>query len=320
MGGRFRNSLDLAKSSWSLLKSDKQLIWLPVISTLATLVAIATFALPVLALSNMSGGSFKPLAIAVGVFGYFVLAYITVFFNAALVFAADELIRGGKPTIGTAIVGAKSRAHRILPWAIVSAIVSVILRALENRGGVVGRIVGMIAGIAWSLVTFLVLPILVLEGIGVRDALKRSAKLFKGTWGEQVIANAGISIIGFVALIPALLRGRAGRGKRHVDRRRPSRRHRGDLRRHRARHHRRAHRCVPDRALPLRREWHAARRVRRERAARRLQAPPAANAAASSDPTSKTRSWSQKQWTSPRFLGPRRVRGRSTRWRRRRAR
>ena len=216
MGGRFRNSLDLAKSSWSLLKSDKQLIWLPVISTLATLVAIATFALPVLALSNMSGGSFQPLAVAVGVLGYFVLAYITVFFNAALVFAADELIRGGKPTIGTAIAGAKSRAHRILPWAIVSAIVSVILRTLENRGGVIGRIGGMIAGIAWSLVTFLVLPILVLEGISVRDTLKRSAKLFKGTWGEQVIANAGISIIGFVALIPALLVGRIGRGQRHL--------------------------------------------------------------------------------------------------------
>ncbi|HEY1738316.1 MAG TPA: DUF6159 family protein [Acidimicrobiia bacterium] len=210
MGGRFRNSLDLAKSSWTLLRSDKQLIWLPVISTIATLVAIATFALPVLALSNMSGGSMQPLAIAVGVLGYFVLAYITVFFNAALVFAADELMRGGKPTIGTAIAGARSRAHRILPWAIVSAIVSVILRMIEQRGGVVGRIGGMIAGIAWSLVTFLVLPILVLEGIGVRDALKRSAHLFKGTWGEQVIANAGISIVGFVALIPALLVGALG--------------------------------------------------------------------------------------------------------------
>jgi hypothetical protein len=81
---------------------------------------------------------------------------------------------------------------------------------IEQRGGVVGRIGGMIAGIAWSLVTFLVLPILVLEGIGVRDALKRSAHLFKGTWGEQVIANAGISIVGFVALIPALLVGALG--------------------------------------------------------------------------------------------------------------
>ena len=205
MGGRFRNSLDLAKSSWSLLRSDKQLIWLPIISTLTTLIAVASFGIPIAALS--SNGSFGPLAIALAVLGYFVLAYITVFFNAALVYAADQLMRGETPSIGTAIAGARSRAHRILPWAIVSAIVSVILRMIEERGGLVGRIGGMIAGIAWSLVTYLVLPVLVLEDIGVRDAIKRSAELFKRTWGEQVIANAGIGIIGMLALIPAIIVG-----------------------------------------------------------------------------------------------------------------
>jgi hypothetical protein len=210
--GRFKNSLDLAKSSWSLLRSDKQLIWLPIISVLATLAAIITFAVPAFALANLGGGSFRPLAIAVGIVGYFALAYITIFFNAALVFAADQLMRGEKPTISTAIAGARQRAHRILPWAIVSAVVSVILRAIEQRGGIIGRIGGMIAGIAWSLVTFLVLPVLVLEGIGVRDAIKRSTELFKRTWGEQMIANAGISIIGFVALIPALIVGAIGVG------------------------------------------------------------------------------------------------------------
>ena len=210
MGNRFRNSLDLAKSSWALLRSDKQLIWLPVISTITTLLAIATFGVPVAALASSNGGSFRPLAVVIGVVGYFVLAYITVFFNAALVFAADELMRGGTPSVGTAIAGARARAHRILPWAIVSAVVSIVLRAIEERGGVLGRIGGMIAGIAWSLVTFLVLPVLVIEGIGVRDAIKRSANLFPGTWGEQVIANAGIGLVGMVALIPALIVGALG--------------------------------------------------------------------------------------------------------------
>src|SRR5262245_32106141 len=118
MGGRFRNSLDLAKSSWSLLRSDKQLIWLPIISVITTLVAIASFGIPIAALSNNGTGSFGPLAVFLAVVGYFVLAYITVFFNAALVFAADELMRGGTPTVSTAIAGARAKAHRILPWAI----------------------------------------------------------------------------------------------------------------------------------------------------------------------------------------------------------
>ena len=79
--------------------------------------------------------------------------------------------------------------------------VSVILRAIEERAGLVGRIVASIAGLAWTLVTFLVLPILVIEGIGVGTAIKRSSELFKKTWGEQVIASAGIGLVSFLALV-----------------------------------------------------------------------------------------------------------------------
>jgi hypothetical protein len=79
-----------------------------------------------------------------------------------------------------------------------------VLRAIEQRGGLIGRIVGSLAGIAWSLVTFLVLPTLVVEDVGVRDAIKRSSEMFRRTWGEQVIANAGIGLVGFLAIVVAI--------------------------------------------------------------------------------------------------------------------
>jgi len=97
------------------------------------------------------------------------------------------------------------RVGGILPWAIVSATVSIILRAIEERAGFVGRIVGALAGVAWSLVTFLVIPVLVIEGVGVRDAVSRSGALFKKTWGENVAAQVGFGILGIVAMIPAIL-------------------------------------------------------------------------------------------------------------------
>ena len=80
-----------------------------------------------------------------------------------------------------------------------SATVSLVLRAIEERSGIVGRIVGSLVGLAWSLVTFLVLPVLVIEQIGPIQAVKRSAELFKHTWGENMIANAGIGIVAMVA-------------------------------------------------------------------------------------------------------------------------
>jgi hypothetical protein len=203
---KFRNSWELAKSSWAILRADKELIALPVLSGLASIVTAVAFFVPILAIGGGVDGEFTfgPVSAVLTGVAYVALAYVTIFFNAALVHAADERMRGGDPTLGSALRGAANRAGRILPWAIVSATVTMILKAIEERAGFVGVIVARIAGIAWSLVTFLVLPVLVIEGIGVKDAVKRSGELFKRTWGEQVVTNAGIGLVGLVAMLAAL--------------------------------------------------------------------------------------------------------------------
>ncbi len=142
----------------------------------------------------------KPLVWVLGFCAYLVLTYVVVFFNAALVYAADRHLAGERVTLSEAIHAAGARSHVLLPWVVVSATVSIVLRALEQRAGIIGQIVGTIAGVAWSVVTFLVLPILVIEGIGPIAAVKRSGELFKRTWGENLMANAGIGIVAMLAV------------------------------------------------------------------------------------------------------------------------
>lgn len=203
--GRIRNSIELAKASWEVLKKDKELVVLPIVSVIASLIVAATFLGPLLATGGLdTEGQMGPASYVVLFLMYVALAYVTIFFNAALVSAAHERLGGGDPTLGSALAGARSRAGKILPWAIVSATVSIILRAIEERAGFIGQIVAGIAGMAWSVVTFLVLPIIVIEGIGVGDAVKKSGNLFRQTWGENLAAQVGFSIIGFVAVIPAV--------------------------------------------------------------------------------------------------------------------
>ena len=136
-------------------------------------------------------------------FGYLALAFVQTYFLAALVAGADVRLRGGNSNVSAAIAVANSRLHRLLPWAIVSATVSVILNQLE-RQGVVGRIIASLIGLAWSLITFLTIPILVLEDVGVVDAFKRSGVLFKKTWGENVVGQAGLGIVGFLLALPGI--------------------------------------------------------------------------------------------------------------------
>src|SRR3984893_9299439 len=201
--GRFENSLALAKASWRVLREDKQLTLLPLLSMVATVVIAVTFLLPIgLIARNGTDGytASKPLVWILGFCAYLVLTFVVVFFNAALVYAADRHLSGERVTLGEAIQAARARSHVLLPWVVVSATVSIFLRALEERAGIIGQIVGTIAGVAWSVVTFLVPPILVIEGIGPIAAVKRSGELFKRTWGENLMTNAGIGIVAMLAM------------------------------------------------------------------------------------------------------------------------
>ena len=209
--GRIGRTFELARASWAVLRHDKELVLLPALSLLATVAVAATFLIPILS-GGDSGALDDPGTTGYVVLGiaYVVLAFVTIFFNAALVHAANERMGGGDPTIGSAMAGAMSRVHRILPWAIVSATVSIILQAIEERAGALGRLVSGLAGVAWSLVTFLVLPVLVVEDVGVVDAVKRSGAMFRRTWGENVAAQVGFGLLGLVAVLPAGFLAAAG--------------------------------------------------------------------------------------------------------------
>jgi Family of unknown function (DUF6159) len=205
---RFQTSWEIAKRSWAVLKSDKTLAWFPVLSALGSLLVVAIIG-GLIALagidSTSTGDSLQPIGWVLIVVAYLALAIVQTYFLAALVAGADQRLRGNDSTVRTALDIANSRLHRLLPWAVVTATVTMVLQAIEERFGIVGTIVARLVGLAWNLVTFLVVPILVLEDLGVGDALKRSKDLFKKTWGENVIGQGGLGIVGFVAMIPGVL-------------------------------------------------------------------------------------------------------------------
>lgn len=200
---KFRRSLEIFKASWGVLRSDKELLWLPVISGICSAIVGASFLGTAFLAGNdtVDGYSLSIISYVVLFLAYLVLAYITIFFNTALVWAANERLQGGDPTLARALGAARERAGVILPWAIVSATVSLVLRAIEERVGFLGQIIVGLIGMAWSLVTFLVLPLVVLENVSVGKAIKRSASMFKKTWGENMIGQGGIGLVSFLAIL-----------------------------------------------------------------------------------------------------------------------
>ncbi len=80
-----------------------------------------------------------------------------------------------------------------------------IIQALEERLGILGQIIGALLGAAWAVLTFLTIPIIMLEDVGPWNALKRSGTLLKQTWGENIVAQAGFGILALFAALPGAL-------------------------------------------------------------------------------------------------------------------
>lgn len=128
------------------------------------------------------------------------------FFNTALVGAAMMRLDGDNPTLADGLRLAWSRLPAILGYALIAATVGMVLRALEQRAGLIGRWVIGLLGVAWTVATFLVVPILAATDLGPAEAVKESAKLLRRTWGENLIGNAGISMaFGVLFIVVALL-------------------------------------------------------------------------------------------------------------------
>ena len=203
--GRFERSWRLIKASAAVLGSDRELLVLPVISGIASLIVAAMFAAGLYStgtFETMEQRGSQNFAFYVWLFAFYVVQYfIIIYFNTALVGAAIERLGGGDPTLASALALANSRLGPILGYAILSATVGVILRAIAERFGFIGRIVIGLIGFAWTVATFLVVPILAAEGVGPFEAVKQSAALLKKTWGENLIGNAGISVITGLAAV-----------------------------------------------------------------------------------------------------------------------
>jgi len=204
---RFTRSWELAKASASVIQADKELLLFPLMSGIVTMVLLATFTLPIYVLKLFSHGSEAVGLVLVFLF-YFFSYSVTFFFNSALVAAALIRLNGGDPTVSDGLNAAKARILPILGYAAIAATVGLILQRLRNReNNIIVRLVASGLGVAWTLSTFLVVPVLVNENVGPIDAIKESVGLLKKTWGENIVGNVGIGMAFGLIFVGAVVVG-----------------------------------------------------------------------------------------------------------------
>ena len=199
----------LIKQAVQVLRLDKELLLFPLLSGISCILVLASFAVPALmsgafesAGENTTQIQQNPLAWVVLFLFYFANYFVITFFNSALVGCAVIRLKGGDPVVSDGFHSAFARLPQIVGWALVSATVGIILKVIESNSKQAGRIVTGLLGMAWSITTFFVVPVLVVEGVGPIDSVKRSVAVMRKTWGEALVSNYGI---GFFVMLLSLL-------------------------------------------------------------------------------------------------------------------
>ena len=208
---RISYTWDLMQASWSVLKRDKELVFFPLLSSIACLIVVGSFAAPLFYVDwpAMKGSTQitrdqQILGWAYMFAFYFVNYFVITFFNVGIIACATTRMAGGQPTFSGGIRAAFQRIHLIAAWALVSATVGLLLKMIESYNKKFGRFIAGLLGAAWTILTFLVVPVLVVEEKGPIDAIKESAKLLKQTWGSQIIGNFSFGLIFFLLFLPAI--------------------------------------------------------------------------------------------------------------------
>lgn len=210
----FSRSWQITKLSFSVIKKDKELLTFPVLSGIFSLLFLVAIIFPALFLGpfleqGVQGEWFEFVLLFLIYLG---LAFIATFFNVATVYIVKSRFEGGDATFKSSLGFAFSKIHLIFAWSVVSAVVGLILRVIEliaqrirGAGGTILQIIRGILGVAWSILTLFVVPVLVYKGLGPIDAIKESAATIKKTWGESLIREIGLGLVQTIFIIIGII-------------------------------------------------------------------------------------------------------------------
>ena len=215
--GRFSRSWQIAKLSFGVIGKDKEMLAFPMLAGLfSTLYAVALlFPTIIVGLIGQSTGATLAMGVveyAALFLTYLGLSFIATFFNTCVVYTTKTRFEGGDATFMDSLRFAISKIGLIFQWSMVAATVGLLLRALDHlaeRLGGIGEIVLKIfrsmLGMIWSIVTIFVVPAMVYENLGPKEAIKKSAETIKATWGESLIRHYGLGFVSGLLMMAGIL-------------------------------------------------------------------------------------------------------------------
>jgi hypothetical protein len=198
---------------WDVLKSDKKLFLFPLLSAISA--GLFLFVMFPMMLGNVkentqasASSQFEKYLLLYALF--FGICFIKNFFRTGLMVSSMCLLCGERTTFMGGIVGSCVKLPQIIAWTLVDATIGICISLLE-RIKFVGGIVAEIFGVAYSLISLFVIPIMIAEDKNPVSALMESRDLLLKKFGMKAYINLGLfsgfGLARFALIIPIILGG-----------------------------------------------------------------------------------------------------------------
>ncbi len=207
---------EMSKLSMSVVKKDPELMVYMILAGVMSLACLIGMSMPQfleMGWAVNADGSFTGTYLGFTFVGYMVLSIVVVFWNCAIIANANIRLTGGDPKFADGVNAALKRLPIIIVWGIIAGTVGLLLKFLEGAArssdhpaaAALATVIHVIGGLAWWVMTFFMIPHLILENKSIGDALKASKATFFDTWGENIVSGLGIGAIAFLFGIPIVL-------------------------------------------------------------------------------------------------------------------
>ncbi len=241
---RFKNGFVLLGNSFAVMRSNPRLLLFPFATAVLTMVIGSLFLTPIVlqpsshkyteaahwaevgsrlivasppdAVDRLKGRdrhvSLSKEALAYFVLAYFLSMFLAAFFNVAFVHEIFDALDGNSVSVAEGIAFALTKIKPILMWTLFAGVVGLMIKALEERFGFFGRWIIRLIGVAWSVASVFVIPVLVVEKTTENplEVVKRSAAVIRAAWGEALGGYAGLQIGGLIVMAGLFVAGALG--------------------------------------------------------------------------------------------------------------
>jgi hypothetical protein len=202
---RISNGWKIITNSFKILKANKELVLFPILSGVSVILIMASFFTAVFAAYGWQFPQVQQENTALNyavLFAFYVINYfIVIFFNIGLIHCTHLYFKGEQVSVRKGLQFSLSIIGRIFTWALFAGTVGFILKIIQQRSGIVGKIITGLIGVVWSIATFFVLPVIAYENVGPIDAVKRSSQLMKEKWGESLTSRFSFGLFQMLAIL-----------------------------------------------------------------------------------------------------------------------